>query len=163
MAAEQSRVRELREIVKVEPAGEASIELARLLIEEDETRAECREVLFASLARDPHNSLARLLLSRSFYLDDLLEFSVRELVELKKHSNVPSLDKLINAFGAYASAYLPGEKSEQQPKSQAGEDSSAAEQEKEVEVVDEDEDVEILAEIDIDDDFLDALEELEDA
>lgn len=153
MRDNERRISELREALLVDPAGEACVELARLLIEDPKTRAEAREVLFTGIARDPHLTLGRLLLARSFYLDDMMEFSVRELFELQKYTDVPSLQKLIDSFGAFAMAYRP--RSTTKADKQAGEDAASDSGAK----ADEDED--ILAEIDLDDEFLDAIDELD--
>jgi hypothetical protein len=158
MREQDRKIQELREALKVDPAGEGCIELARLLMEEKDTRAEAREVLFAGIAREPKLNLARLLLARSYYLDDLLEFSVRELVELQKHADVPSLHKLLDAFGAFAMPYRLSKKpaavvAEDASTAPGGETSAAA-----APAPEEEED--ILAEIDLDDEFLDALDEL---
>lgn len=146
MREEDNRIAELREKVKVDPAGEHCVELARLLIEEESSRSEAREVLFAGIARDPHLALARLLLARSFYLDSMIEFAVRELVELQKYTDVPSLNKLLDSFGSYAMAFRPGK--------------SAAKQEGAGTTSDDDDEEDVLAEIDIDDEFLDAIDEV---
>lgn len=141
---QEKRVAELREILAVDPGSPEYVELAKILVEDEETRAECREVCFRGLSRDSEHPLARLVLARSFYLDGFIEFAVRELVELNKQVQVSSLERLLDSFGAHA-----------EPFRQAGSPTTESEEAEE-------EEEEILAEIDLDDEFVEsALDEIE--
>lgn len=70
------------------------------------SRASAREKLFFRLNEEPKDTKSRLLLAKIYYVDGLAEFAVRELVELKKYSEVESVDRLIDSFGAFGQAYL---------------------------------------------------------
>ena len=143
--AQKKRAAELREILAVDAGSPEFVELAKLLVEDAETRPECREVCFKGLSRDGKRSLGRLVLARSYYLDGLIEFSVRELVELSKYAEVPSLSRLLKAFGPHGDSFLQNSTSGQQ----SGEEASESEEE-------------VLAEIDLDDEFVEgALDEIE--
>ena len=135
----------LRAAFKKDP-GVGFVELAQALLENDETRAEAREVCFKGLAANPLNKLGRLVLARAYYLDDLFEFSVRELLEVRAMGSTPGLDKLIEEFGPLAAKYL-------QRLSEGPADSGPAASEDEGGV----------AEIDLDSDFIDVIEGQEDA
>ena len=84
------------------------------------------------------------------------EFAVRELVELQKFTNVPSLERLLDSFGEYASPF-------RNPVVPAAVDVGGNDEgEDEATEEDDDEDgEEVLAEIDLDDEFMDAIDELE--
>lgn len=81
------------------------LKLARLLAEDVASRPEAREICFQILAKESENRLSRLLLARLFYLDGLFEFSVRELMELKRQGVSGSLDKLLAAFGHHTEKF----------------------------------------------------------
>jgi len=85
-----------------DPSDESYFQLASHFSKEAETRAEARTICLKALNKDPKNAKARLLLARLYYLDNLGEFCVRELLELKKYTNSLSLDDLIKSFGEYA-------------------------------------------------------------
>ena len=116
---------------QVEPTKQ--LELIRLLAEDALHRPEAREICFQMLADQADNRLARLHLARLFYLDSMFDFSLRELLELKRQGVSGSLDKLIAAFGHQLTENPRPEKS-------ATEEAT-------------------VAEVDIDADFLNALEE----
>jgi len=80
---------------------------ANLLTKLDDglSRAEARENIFTEIAANPGNKSARLLLAKLYYLDNLLEFSVRELIELRRRFPSASLDSLIKSFGPLAEQY----------------------------------------------------------
>jgi len=69
------------------------------------TRASAREKLFFRLSEEPKDTKSRLLLAKIFYMDSLAEFAVRELVELKKYSDLESVDRLIDSFGGYGQSF----------------------------------------------------------
>ena len=134
--------------------GEAKdLESLLRLVGEERLRGECREGCLAILKQDPHNSRARLLLARAYYLDGMLEFAVRELIEISRYSDVPSLRRLINAFGDVAKPFLVHREIERQ----APHDGL----EREAQCSAEDDKYGVVAEIDLDADFVDAIEELD--
>ena len=45
------------------------------------------------------------MLARLFYLDKYGEFCVRELLQLKKYSDLESIDRLIESFGNFAHSF----------------------------------------------------------
>ena len=106
----EKRIAELRLTLETSPGGPDAIELVQLLASETGTRPEAREVCFRTLAGNPRQPAVRLLLAKLFYLDRLTEFSVRELLELKKYTKSPALDKLLEAFGDLTAAFGSGEK-----------------------------------------------------
>ncbi|MCC6220241.1 MAG: hypothetical protein IT291_03260 [Deltaproteobacteria bacterium] len=96
----------LRLLVAARPECPEFVELAEMLSTDAKTRPEAREVCFAGLARDPSNLKARLLLARLFYLDGMNEFCLKELLELRRRFGLLvndrenlSLDRLIASFG----------------------------------------------------------------
>ena len=138
----------LRDTLASDPTDSSFVRLTELHLA-DEEYAEAREVCFKGLTANPENLQARLLLSRLFYLDGMLEFSVRELVELKKRAELPAVDTLLDLFGPHAERFLASSTAKKTLSPDASE-------------VDEDDDSEeILAEIDLDDEFVSAFEELE--
>ena len=141
----QERIFELRELLAKNPGDSSFVELAKILVEHEEARMECREVCFRGLSHAPKQLMGRIILARSFYLDGMIEFAVRELVELGRHAELPSLERLLDAFGPHAGPYRRGATAE------ALQDQ-----------VIEEEDEEVLAEIDLDGEFVEeALDEIE--
>lgn len=120
---------------------EKNFELALSLVETD--RVQARELCFKLLNREPNHKLGRLLLARLFYLDELFEFSLRELVCLSALVNTPSLGKLIAEFGPLAEKYFS-----QAPLPQTGMSMLEIS-----EATDSAEESEVLAELDLDADF----------
>lgn len=112
-----------------------------VMLEQDGDRVTIRELCFYGLGKNARHTLLRLLLAKTFYLDGLGEFAVRELVELRKYSAAPSLERLLLAFGNFAQPFLS---------------STAAETRSTEDAEDED----VVAEIDIDTEFGDLLEDL---
>ena len=78
----------------------------------------------------------------------MIEFSIRELVELKRRVDLPSVSALLDLYGPHAEPYLKAAAS----KTEEGESLKVEEEPEE----------EVLAEIDLDEDFVVAIEELED-
>lgn len=68
------------------------------LLKTSEGRAQARELCYKILASDYKATRVRLMLARSFYLDGYAEFCLRELCLLKALVNVQSLDRLISAI-----------------------------------------------------------------
>ena len=115
--------------------------LPQLLSEDETLRPEAREVCFRGLSENPSNALLRLLLAKLFYFDNMAEFSVRELLYIRERTTgSEALDKLIDAFGGL------GEKTSERHVSRGSSD--------------EQEDDSVVAEVDLDADFTDALEEV---
>ena len=98
-----SKIDALREKLEKEFTPSIAVELAALL--QDSSRVEARELLFQALTKDPNLLRARLQLAKLFYLDKMTEFCVRELLELKRRANVPSIDRLLESFGAVAQEF----------------------------------------------------------
>ena len=96
----------------------------------------------------------RLALAKLFYLDGYNEHAARELVEIRKYSTVPSLLKLLDAFGEYVQpGSVGGGVSEVVGGHRNPEQSDASSSVGETEGV--------LAEIDFESEFLNALGEIE--
>lgn len=142
----ESRIAELHAAVAADPSNLDFIELAALLADEPESRAEAREICFRGLNNHATALRGRLVLARLFYLDGLMEFAARELAELSKYATVPALTKLLDAFGPHMKAYAPVS-----PQSSKDAAPKAAE---------DDDEGEVLAEIDLDAEFGEALVEL---
>lgn len=93
-------------------APDCFAELAHRLANEESTRVEAREVCFRGLTKHPDHARGRLILAKLFYLDSMPAFSYRELLELRKVSDVPSVERLLAAFGDYRHAIEPTEEQE---------------------------------------------------
>lgn len=138
-----------------------------------ERRMEARELCFQALKDNPGNTQVRLFLAKLFFLDGYGEFAVRELVELQRYTKATSLDRLLDSFGNFALPFRLGVQNDLATTADAGNllytDSSHKNhstvpsqlskhtlnkqnvQEEEI----------VIAEVDVDADFLDVLEELE--
>lgn len=127
------------ELLKNQPGAPLFAEVAFRLVSSKETRTQAREICLRGLAREPDNLKGRLALAKSFYLDSLPEFCVRELVELKSRKSFPSLQRLIDAFGSLGRKY----------------DSLSTE-------VDYAEEEEVLGDVDFEAELADVLDEIED-
>jgi hypothetical protein len=99
---------ELREAVDTDPAAPEAVELISRLMELPDKRQEVREVCFRALSRDPKNTRVRLTLARSFYLDSMPEFCVRELLQLERYVTSEALTKLLDAFGEFVQDFSQG-------------------------------------------------------
>lgn len=117
------------------------VALAKELSETEGKRGEAREICFRGLSANPQHKLGRLVLARLFYLDKMYEFAARELGELVGTPNCPSLEKLCKEFEGVGAKYLRGT-------STLGNSQS-----KDPEAV--------VAEFDVDTEFLEAIDELE--
>ncbi len=141
---------QLRRIISERPGAPEFVELAQLLLKSQDTRPEARDVCFKGLAEDPKNLRARLVLARLFYLDGLTEFCIRELLEIQKNSSPPSLERLLEMLGQKVGSYLGGYSQTENLSSTTAPDSSLQASKPEV-----------VAEIDIEAEFLEALEDLD--
>lgn len=143
MSMDKKHLEQLRAKASLDPGCEELAELVGLLAEDSKTRPEGREFCLRSLAENPNNHVIRLTLARMYYLDKLGEFCVRELFELKRRAGtiLPSLEKLLEAFGDYARQFLTPA-SGITPARAAGS--------------------KVVAELDLDADFTDLLEDLDD-
>ena len=137
---------ELRKQAAENPTGDAALELAIQLSHAESDRGEARELCFRALARDSKHARARLLLSKLFYLDRMYEFSLRELLELNRIHPTESLEKLIDSFGDFGKAYIA-----------ARQMNLATVDRPDATMTDDD----VLGEIDLDEEFVDVLEEIE--
>lgn len=142
-------VNELRQAFESNPS-EGFVPLAKALMESPESRREAREVCLRGLTANPQNRLGRLLLARAYYLDNMFEFAVRELIEIRSLGTTPGIEKLLNEFGALTNKYLSRTNdsratTEAIPSAVA---SSSAEKSDGV-----------VAELDLDTDFLEAIDE----
>ncbi len=134
----------LRKRVATDPAAKEFIELAKVLGEKNETRAEAREVCFRALTSDSKNLRGRLLLAKLFYLDGMIEFCVRELLEIEHSApETPALKRLLEALGDYT-------EKQRQTRTETSKETKAQQQ-----------DSKIIAEVSLEENFLDALDELE--
>lgn len=105
MVAEGRSIEELRTIVAANPGARENCELAAKLLELPENRGEAREVCFRGLTAEQNNVPLRLTLAKSFYLDQLPEFCVRELLQIQRVHPTPALARLIEAFGSYVNQF----------------------------------------------------------
>ena len=133
----------LRQKVQQDPGAPEFADLAQLLAENESARAEAREICLRGLTADPRNAQGRLVLARLYYLDEMPEFAVRELIELRKYSEAPTLERLIASFGDFAKTFEVSSAGTAQKTSEAGEDAG------------------VVAEVDLDVEFSEILEELE--
>jgi hypothetical protein len=107
-----------------------------------------RDQYLEILRRNPQDRKARLLLAKSYYHDQLTEFAIRELLEIRRYGTTPSVEKLIESFGALVVPYLSNQN--QSPANYHIDENSKELAE------------ETLGEMDLDSDFIDAIEDLED-
>jgi lipopolysaccharide biosynthesis regulator YciM len=135
---------ELKRLVSEDPGDPAFYDLAKHYSQSSAQVVEAREILLKGINASPSHLKARLLLARVYYLEGLIEFSVRELIELYRQSNNPAVKELLESFGqigeeflhAYNSVFGKAEKSLEEPG-------------------------EVLAEIKIEDDFDEVLSSLD--
>jgi predicted Zn-dependent protease len=137
-------VEELRAELAKNPGSEVFADLAAELMSTPGERAEAREICFRGLSANPKHARGRLILAKLFYLDAMYEFSFRELIELRRIQPAPSLDRLIESYGDFGKAYLASSGANAPAAgstAQAGED--------------------VLGEIDLEEDFVEVLDEIE--
>lgn len=164
----QERIEQLRQRLANKPAVDDRHELARLLVDNPEARAEAREHCFAVIADRPNDVRCRVLLARLFYLDKYTEFAIREIVEACRRRNVPSLHRLLEGFGQASAPYLcalasslekqPGQAVTFAPAAAGASKSAAAPAQKVEAPVEEEAEI---AEIDLDSDMLEILDQLD--
>lgn len=143
--ATKERISTLRAEWERSPEGDGYQELCELLAQEKETRPEGREICFRVITANQADLVARLALARMFYLDGYYEFCIRELVEVYSRSEAPAVKKLLDAFGAHAAPFLVARSRKPPVEAVADKAVDAAE---------------VVAEIDIDDEFLEAIDGL---
>lgn len=151
------RISQLRSRISAAPVKEDRLELVRLLVDQPGARAEAREHCFSILAEDPNEIRCRLLLARLFYLDRYTEFAIREIVECCRRRPVGSLHRLLKGFGQAAAPYiaaLAGPLGSSVKKELTEKPGTGEMHEIEVPVTE-------VAEIDLDADMIDILNELE--
>ena len=156
MSADRKRLEQLRSKVSSDPGCDELIELVTALSDDSKTRPEARDLCQRGLAENPHNHVVRLTLARLYYTDKLGEFCVRELFELKRRAgaSLPSLEKLLEAFGDYATQFASTGFA-QLPESSG----RAAESPLQSPMI---AGSKVVAELDLDADFTDLLEDLDD-
>ena len=141
-----------------EPENLLLISRIKELSVDPDQRAEARDLCFQALNASPQNLVVRLLLARLFYLDRLGEFCIRELIELRKRCDTPSIKKLLDGFGDYGRGLIDenpqGAGSTTVSRAPAGNSAEKEFSPRKEEVV--------LAEVDLDTDFAEVLDELED-
>lgn len=141
----KDRITTLRAAWESNPEGDGYQELCELLAQEKQTRPEGREICFKVITANQTDLVARLALARMFYLDGYYEFAIRELVEVFNRSEAPAVKKLLDAFGAHAAPFLAARSPKPAVDLTAGKVADVAE---------------VVAEIDIDDEFLEAIDGL---
>lgn len=143
--ANKDRIKSLKAAWESNPDGDGYQELCELLAQDKQTRPEGREICFRVIAANQADMVARLALARMFYLDGYYEFSIRELVEVYTRSEAPAVKKLLDAFGAHAAPFLATRAAKPAQDPVANKVADIAE---------------VVAEIDIDDEFLEAIDGL---
>jgi len=133
---------DLQREVSADPGSDKFPQLAKLLGEDVTRRAEAREICFRGLAAQPENHLGRLILARLFYLDGMFDFAARELAEIRSDASTPSVGRLLAEFGERAEKYAR-KSPPASPKSAPKEDEG------------------VVAEISLDTEFIEAMNELE--
>lgn len=148
-----AKIQNLREQVGSDINHPSLLELIALLGERKESRAEARDLCFWGLNANPCNLKLRLLLARLFYVDGLAEFCVRELLEIKRYSDIGSLDRLLECFSDYVEFFnRRGNASDARNNStNAGNKASLKAQKND----------KTLAELEIDSSFIDIISEME--
>ncbi len=152
MAEREKQIAELESAVLKNPAAPEFLELAKILIDTPSSRSQARDICFRALKENPKHKQGRLLLARLFYLDGMWEFAVRELLELRTLGTTPALEQLLNAFSTVASPETLKVMSAKPAEEKTTATPNAADKA----------DDDVMAELDIDTDFLEALDELED-
>ena len=101
----------LRKLVAEDPGDPAFYDLARALSGQKSTLKEAQFIVIRGINSNPSHLKARLLLAKIYYSQELVEFAVRELIELYRQSKDQSIKELIESFGAigleYIEAYSP--------------------------------------------------------
>ena len=155
--ASSAELERLKEAYFKEPeSSEALVGLITELSKDNSTRLEARELCFKFLTLKPKDILVRLWLARLFYLDKYGEFCVREIVELKRYSKASSLDKLLDAFGAFAAPFIKVDSLVEAAAGTTASESSNKQQQEAKPSVEED----IVAEFDFDADFASVIEDV---
>lgn len=75
-------------------------EIEALLTTPDQ-RPAARELCYKALIESPADTVVRLLLAKSFYLDKLPEFCARELREILQYKKSQAVEKLLTALQDY--------------------------------------------------------------
>lgn len=96
----------LKKIVAEDPGDPAFYELAKALSAQKKTLRDAQLVAQRGINANPSHLKARLLLAKIYYSQELIEFAVRELLELYRQSNNETIKELIESFGTVGSEYL---------------------------------------------------------
>ncbi|MCC6932786.1 MAG: hypothetical protein IT292_05990 [Deltaproteobacteria bacterium] len=118
---------------------------AAKLTETKESRIAAREVCYYGLNKTPAHLRLRLLLAKLFYLDGMMVFATRELQELKKYYQSEALNKLIASLGGDTKQLVEPKQAD------VSEVDLAEDGDKNFQ--------ELIAEIDLDEDLLEILDE----
>jgi hypothetical protein len=98
------------------------------------SRTEAREILFKGLTLNINHVLGRFLLAKLFFMDGFTPFAVRELKFLDHIHSVPALKRLLQSLGSEAETERETKQNQQEK---------------------------VIADIDIEADLLEVLEEIE--
>lgn len=162
----RNRIIELQKALQNESAPAGLLELLKELESSVSERMEGRELCLRTLAKNPQNNLVRLHLAKLYYQDELYEFCIRELLELKRSTNIDSVNRLLEAFGDHVTKFLPTPSmalTSANLKSTSAESQQLAEKRgKTAGAGDPSEESSVFAELDIETDFLEAVERLKD-
>lgn len=160
MNRSNSRIEELRGIVEKNPGASEFVELAGLLAEEASSRPEAREICLRGLSKNPLEHRGRLILAKLYYLDEMTEFCVRELARIRTYVDSQALKRLIEAFGEIGRTLLESnsvvdENLQKDLGSETSEEQKRVMEEKGFKNKNS-----VVAELDLDEEFLDVLGDL---
>lgn len=96
----------LKKIVANDPGDPAFYDLARILSGQKKTIIEAQYIAIRGINANPGHLKARLLLSKIYYTQELIEFAIRELIELYRQSKDNSVRDLIESFGTVGHEYI---------------------------------------------------------
>lgn len=135
----------LKKLVASDPGDPAFYDLARALSGQKSTLGDAQSVAIRGINANPSHFKARLLLAKIYYTQELIEFAIRELIELYRQSRNETIRELIESFGTVGLEYI---------EAYAAIFGQASPKEEES-------DSEVLAEIKIEQDFDDVLNSLD--
>ncbi len=88
------RLKELQEKLDNNISDDEKVELLSLMIEDENTRGEARELCYRWLNDDSSKVRIRLILAKSFYLDRYAEFCAAQLKTIGFYAKSPSVQRL---------------------------------------------------------------------
>jgi hypothetical protein len=136
-AQKSERLTELMVKLQGEITDDERVELLSIMLDDDAMRVEARELCYRWLNDNSEDTRVRLMLARSFYLEGYAEFCTRELKALAHYSSSPSVARLAELIGQGAPAYVALEREAEGTTDR------------------------VVAEVDIDTEFVDILEDLD--